>query len=745
MVYPTTLSAEPVKVRCTLQYDATECGPAALSSLLGYFGCFQPIKLLRERCSVDRSGTTALKLVKAAESFGLTSRPYTCSADELRQKGQFPCIVYWGFEHYLVVEGFKDDKALLCDPDKGRHSLPFKDFQDYFTGVVLELKPGPDFKSGGTRERPVLDLLPLFVPFAKPLGTLALVASLIAIPTFAIAALTSQYVDAFLENQRYYFGIPIVWLSVFSIALSILFYQIQYILLRRIELVFSRQLTTHLFYRLFSSPLAFYQQRLQGELASRMLIGLQMTQLLIQQTLRQFASIWTSLLLLVLAIFLSPALALLAVVSLTANIVFNILLSKSREDDNKKYALEEGKTSGLALQGISNIETIKSSGSEFDFLDTWQAAFDEVQHQFQKLGSQIGFSTVAASTSNYLLNAFTLILGGFLILLGWLSLGELTAFQFIQAQIIAPISIIPNLTQSFQTMQGMAGRIRDLLSVDPDPLARGLDFLDPEYGVVRESSSSRAEPFRPGEDAITGNLSLQAIGFQYSSKSPFTFQNLSLNIEAGKKISIVGPTGCGKSTLIRLIAGMAQPTEGQLCLDGRPYSAYPNVLLRDAIAYVPQDVFCFNASIWDNIACWQPGFDRDQIIAAAQAACIHETVISHPEGYGRILRDNGADLSGGQRQRLEIARALLRTPKVMLLDEATSALDNQTESDVLQSVWSRGITTIMIAHRIASAMHSDEVIVLNGGVIEASGPPSELRKHDGLFKDLYEREMLVQS
>lgn len=744
MTAPRTLSKQRVKVRCTLQYDATECGPAALSSLLGYFGRFASLKLLRERCSVDRSGTTALKLVKAAESFGLVSRPFTCSAEQLRDKGMFPCIVYWGFEHYLIVEGFDDHKAYLCDPDKGRHSLSFSDFTSFFTGVVLELVPGPDFKAGGQRETPVLDLLPLFKPFTSPLITLLLVSSALAIPTFAIAALTAQYVDEFLDQQRYYFGIPIVWLSVVSILLSIVLYHIQYLLLRRLELVFSRQITTNLFYRLFSSPLLFYQQRLQGELASRMLIGLQMSQLLIQQTLRQLSSIWTSLLLLVLSFFLSPTLAALAVASLLANIILSIYLSRRREDDNKKYALEEGKTSGLALQGIANLETIKSSGSEFDFLDSWQAAFDDVQFQFQKLGSEIGFSAVTASTSNYFLNAFTLIIGAFLIIFGRLSLGELTAFQFIQSQITAPISLLPNLTQVFQTIQGMAGRLRDLLTVDLDPLARGLDFLDDDYGVKRSLSVSQ-EDVPLTYQSIRGDLSIQHLSYQYSQKTPPTFQDLSFDCAPGSKICLVGPTGCGKSTLIRLIAGMASPSQGALFLDQHPYQNIPNEVLREVIAYVPQDVFCFNASIWDNISCLRPSYERDEIIAAAQAACIHEEIVAHPDGYSRILRDNGSDLSGGQRQRIEIARALLRKPKIILLDEATSSLDNHTEAMVLQSMWKRHITTLMIAHRISAAMSCDHVLVLNNGVIEAQGPPDELRHQEGLFKELYEREVLVRA
>lgn len=739
MRYPKQLSLSRVVTNCTIQYDATECGAASLSIILKYFGRYEKIKVLRELCEVDRSGTSALKLVKAGESFGLKSRPYQCSADDLKRKGRFPCIAYWGFDHYLVVEGFNAERVFLSDPDKGRYSIDFNEFCDYFTGVILEFEPGSLFVAKGRKEQPLLSLLPLFRPFIGALSVLFAVSTLVSVPTFFVAALSAQFVDSFLQQQRYYFGIPIIWLSLLAIGLVIVFDHLQFLVLRRLELVFSKKITIELFYRLFSSPLSFYQQRLQGELANRMLIGLQMTQLVVQQVVREIFSIWSSLLLLVLAFIISKWLSLLAVFSLMSNVVFNIWLTKLRKDDNQKYAIEEGKATGLTLQGINNIETIKSSGSEFDFLDTWQASFDEVQAQFQKIGSQLGFSTVAASTTTYLLNAFTLIIGGFLILDGYLSLGELTAFQFIQGQIIAPISIIPSLTQSIQSLQGMVGRIEDLLSVDPDPLARGLDFLDTEYGVKRGPAiSSNIQLI--AKSSIEGSLTCKNLSFRYSDKVPPTFESIDLDIKRGMRIAIVGRTGCGKSTLIRLLAGLVTPTTGEILLDGRKYLDYRNQDLREAIAYVPQEVFCFNASIIDNITCWTPGYTRDQVVNAAKQANLHDLIIAHPEGYNRILRDNGADLSGGQRQRLEIARALLRKPKIILLDEATSFLDNETEKRVLTSIWDNCETAVMVAHRLTAAVNSNYVLVIEGGAIQEQGTPNDLIATGGLFKELYDRE-----
>lgn len=736
MPFPRTLSKARVKTTCTLQYDATECGPAALSTILTYFGRYEPIKVLRELCGVDRNGSNALRVVKAAEQLGLTGRPFSCSAQELEQKGRFPLMLFWGFDHYVVLEGFENGRAFISDPDRGRQSLNFQEFSEQFTGVAFEFIPSADFRPGGKKPAPFRDLIRLLAPFRFPLLTVLLIASALTVPTFVIAALSAQFVDSFLQSSLYYFGIPIIWLSLISIALFILLNHLQLVVLRRMELVFSRQITTTLFYKLFSCPLSFYQQRLQGELASRMLLGLEMTQLVVAQILRFVASVWSSLLLLVLAWLISGWLSLLAVVSLAGNVFFNIWITRSREDDNKKLAISQGKVGGLALQGISNLETIKASGIEFDFLDNWQTAFDDVQDQSQKLGSQLGLSSVAASGSTYLLSAITITLGAGLILLGKLSLGELTAFQFIQQEINAPINLIPQFTTSIQSLQGTLGRLQDLLSVDPDPYARGLQFLSP----VQLQATDRTEvPPQP----IEGALEFRNISFRYSNSAPLIIDDLNLSIAAGSKLTMVGRTGCGKSTLIRLLAGLSAPTSGEVLLDGRPYLDVPNDELRSAIAYVPQEVFVFNASFWDNLTVWRPGFDRDTVIKAAKMAQIHDTIISHPEGYERVLLDNGADLSGGQRQRLEIARALLRQPRVIILDEATSALDNETERKVFEAIWGLGITTVTIAHRLTAALKSDLIVVMNNGTIEQQGSPQQLLTQEGLFKDLYNKEQLV--
>ena len=202
----------------------------------------------------------------------------------------------------------------------------------------------------------------------------------------------------------------------------------------------------------------------------------------------------------------------------------------------------------------------------------------------------------------------------------------------------------------------------------------------------------------------------------------------------------MGGSGSGKTTLIRLFAGLYEPTGGELLFDDLPWTQHSDHLMRSSIAYVPQQVFVFNANIRDNITLWQTDYSQDDLEAAASDAQILNTILSHPKGFLRHLRDNGADLSGGERQRLEICRALVRQPSILLLDEATSALDNATQSMVLDALKRRGITVISVAHRLDVALRSDQVLMMEAGQIKQLGPPQALLAAGGPFADLVRSE-----
>jgi len=723
------LQRHRVKARTRLQYEAAECGAASLGTILSYFGRVVELGELRLACGVNRDGSNAKQVLVAGRQYGLKARAYRCSGDQLRREGQFPCVVFWGFNHFLVVEGFDASHAFLSDPAQGRVRVEMEEFLDNFTGIVLEFEPGPEFQTGGDERSPLLSLPVTLAPYRHSIAVLLLVSSAQAVLTLLVAGFTSTFIDSFLQNQRFYFGIPLIWLLLITLLAWLALLAGQFLVLRRMELLLSKRLTADLFRKLFQVTFAFYQARFQGEIASRMLLGMETTQVVVAQMLRFGLSLWIGLFVLIFALVISPWLALLVLVVMVGNLVLNWWLTDQRYDANRRLAIEQGKAQGKGLQGINNIETLKASGLEFDFLSQWQGSFGNVVTQNQQLGAQMALATITASGSTFLLSALIITAGGLLIIAGKMSLGTLVAFQFLQGQLTAPISSLPQLNATLQQLIGSLGRLDDLKRSDDDPLVRS-------FALPAHSSP----PQEGQQDRLQGRLDLDNLSYSFNPVSPPFISNLSLSIPAGSQLAIVGGSGSGKTTLIRVLAGLYQPSGGRLLFDGQPWEHHGDRLMRDSLAYVPQQVFMFNASIHDNITLWRSGYRLQDLEKAASDAQILNTITSHPEAFARHLKDNGSDLSGGERQRMELCRALLRSPSILLLDEATSALDNATQMRVLDALKARGLTVVSVAHRLDAALRSDQVLVMAHGAVVELGSPQELLAQNGAFRALVDSE-----
>jgi NHLM bacteriocin system ABC transporter peptidase/ATP-binding protein len=723
------LQRKRVKVRTRLQYEAAECGAASLATILAYFGRNVLLSELRQACGVNRDGSNAKQLLQAARRYGLMARAYRCAGEELIREGRFPCVLFWGFNHFLVVEGFAGGHAFLSDPAQGRVRVEMEEFLDNFTGIVLEFEPGPSFQMGGRERSPLLSLPATLLPYAGSLLQLLVVASAQAVITLLVAGLISTYIDRFLQGQQLAFGIPILWFLFLVVLAWLALLSVQFAVLRRMQLLLSKRLTADLFRKLFQLTFSFYQARFQGEIASRLLLGMQTTQVVVAQLLRFAVSLWMGVLVLLVALVISRWLALLVFVVMVGNLLLNWWLTDLRYDANRRLSIEQGKTQGKGLQGINNIETLKASGLEFDFLSQWQGSFGNVVVLSQQLGAQMALATIAAGGSGFLLNALIITVGGLLIIAGQMSLGTLIAFQFLQGQLIAPISTLPQLNATLQQLIGDLGRLDDLRDSQEDPLVRSFSLPN--------GKQAESEP-------LSGAIDLRDLSFGFDPISPPYIQGLTLSIPAGSSLAIVGGSGSGKTTLIRLIAGLYEPSGGELLFDGLPWQQHGDAAMRRSLAYVPQQVFMFNASVQENITLWRPGYSLEELEEAARDAQALDTITAHPEAFKRNLRDNGSDLSGGERQRLELCRALLRRPSILLLDEATSALDNATQSRVLDALKQRGLTLISVAHRLDAALRSDQVLVMRNGSVIEQGSPQQLLAAEGAFHTLVQAESANQ-
>ena len=710
-----------VTAKAVLQYEGSECGAASLSIILGYFGRYVPLKDLREACGIDRDGSNAQQILRAARQYDLEANPLKYTPEQLRDQGLFPCIVFWRFNHFLVVEGFDGEHAYLSDPGEGRVRISFKEFANSFTGLAIQLQPTSDFRPGGSSPKSPLVLgFEILKPYRQESLKLLFLSLLSIVPLLITAGCSSQFIDQFLQNDRTYFGLPIIWILFASIVILLGLTFGSYIVLRRVEYLLSKEMASVLFYNLYKSEFKYVLTRIIAELATRMDLSIKTPEYLVAQILRYLISLIQASAILLFSFFISIPLALLAFILIALNIYMNAWLTDLRQDANRKLSLEQGKTIGTGLQGINNIETLKACGLEFDFLGQWQTHFSSVVDLRQKLGYQMAFSTVASKGSEFALQVLTIGLGGLLIISGNLTLGNLVAFQFIVTLAVQPLTQVSIISKFVQELEGMLGRMDDVFNAEQDDYVRSLD--------ISTHSNEDNEVKK-----LTGSIRLLDLTFGFNNVDPPLFDEICMTIEPGEHLSIVGKSGSGKSTLLKLIAGLYKPLSGEITFDEKNWLDYSDQTIRNSLAYVPQDYFMFNETIRNNLSLWDSSITDEQIFEAASQAEALKIILGHPDALKRNLADNGKDLSGGERQRLEICRALVRNPSIVILDEATSALDNETEKLVLEHLINSGKTIISVAHRLASAFMSDKVLVLDHGVPIEYGSPDDLLKKDTVF------------
>jgi len=723
------LSQRRVTTATVLQYEAVECGAASLKIVMGYLGKVLPLAELRERCGISRDGVTAVQLKKAAMSCGLEVKAFRCNAQHLLEKGFFPCILFWNFNHFLVLEGFEGGKAYLSDPASGRRSIDWEDFQSSFTGVVLELRPGDAFIPGGKDPSLYRWVPSLVAPYRSLLPWIALVSVAGALPELFIAGATSQFIDGFLQDGRENIAIPVVWITGIAVVVLIALINLQKLLLRTLGNLLLKRVSSLLYVSLFSLPYRYFVQRMRGEVATRLILPFSLVQLGVTGVVDFLLSLGSGLLALIVGLLISPWLALFTVAIAGGNSALTLWIRERRKGDNYKLAMVQGKASGIGMYVIQCIESIKACGLENEAFMQWSASFNDGQAELQKQSLAAALVGLIGSTSGFLLRCGVIMLGGLLIILGQITLGELMAFQFLMGMIQAPLQQLNLLSSQLQQLDGQVGRTNDVIDSDVDPLVRSFQF-----------AASRSDQ-ATSERQLAGALELHDLGFQFSSTTPMLFGGLNLTLQPGQHLAIVGGSGSGKSTLLRMLAGLYRPSQGQILYDGRDWLDWDDPTLRASISLVSQDVFLFPATLEQNLTLWDPRFSSSSALVALEQAGLLDD-LGGAGALGLHLGEGGGNLSGGQRQRVEIARALLRQPTLLLMDEATSALDERRERQILDTIKRTPRTLITVAHRLYGAEVSDWVLVLDQGQPVELGHPHALARSGGPYSKLLEAELV---
>ena len=685
------------KVPVVMQMEALECGAASLCMVLAYYNKWIPLEQARLDCGVSRDGSNAFNVLKAAENYGMEASGYKLEPEELFEDGMFPCIVHWEFNHFVVCDGIKGDRVYLNDPAKGSYSVTREVFDDAFTGIVLMMEPGEDFRPGGkpksVKDFVIKRLAGTGAAFAFVVIT-TVISSLMGILN---AGFTRVFYDQLLQGRN------MDWVFPFFIGLGII--TLVEIVTAWVQAIYSLRINGKMdavgnstfMWKILHLPMEFFTQRLAGDIQGRQASNASIAGTVVNTVAPLFLNTAMMFFYLIVMIRHSIVLTCIGLLSVAVNAAVSKFISNKRINITRVMMRDQGKLSAATVGAVDMIETIKASGAENGYFEKWsgyQASVNTQTVRFQKQDTVLGFIPGMVSG---ILDTLVLCLGILYTLQGNFTVGMITAFQGFMNSFTAPASMLISAGQVIQEMKTSMERIEDVMEYPDDP------------AFNREEATEYSK--------LSGTLSMKNVTFGYSRLADPLITDFNLEIKTGQRVAFVGPSGCGKSTLSKLISGLYAPWSGEILFDGKPIDTIDRNIFTGSVAVVDQDIILFEDSISGNIKMWDSSIEDFEMIMAARDAKIHEDIMERQGGYQYKITEGGKDFSGGQRQRLEIARVLAQDPTMIIMDEATSALDARTEYEVVKSIKDRGITCIVIAHRLNTIRNADKILVIKNGQI----------------------------
>ena len=711
------------KVPVVMQMEALECGAASLCMLMAYYEKWMPLEQVRRDCGVSRDGSKASNILKAARSYGMTAKGFRYEPEDLRDKGRFPCIIHWDFNHFVVCDGFRGNKVFLNDPAKGSYSVSMEVFDKSFTGVCLMIEPAEGFEPGG-KQKSVLSFARKRLKGAEAAIVFVTLTTIISSLT---GILTSGFSRVFLDQLLT--GRDPEWLGPFFLGLGLL--TLIQLVSAWVQAIYSLRISGKMavvgnasyMWKVLKMPMEFFSQRMAGDIQQRKDANASIAESVANTIAPLFLNTIMMAFYFVVMIRYSFILTFVGLSTVLINVWLSRVISKLRVNITRIQMRDQGKLASATVSGVEMIETIKASGAENGFFEKWsgyQASVNTQTVRFARINQYLGMiPTILASISG----TAVLILGIWLTMRGEFTTGMILAFQGFLTSFLAPAGQLISAGQTMQEMRSSMERIEDVMEYPDDPILSALT-TDEDADCAK----------------LTGTLTMRDVTFGYSRLAPPLIENFNLELRQGQRVAFVGSSGCGKSTLAKLISGLYQPWSGEILFDGKPIDKIDRSVFTGSVAVVDQDIILFEDTIANNIKMWDNSIEDFEMILAARDAQIHEDVMQREGGYQYKITEGGKDFSGGQRQRMEIARVLAQDPTMIVMDEATSALDAKTEYEVVKSIKNRGITCVVIAHRLSTIRDCDEIIVMDKGKVMERGTHDELMAHDGLYKQLVTSE-----
>jgi ATP-binding cassette, subfamily C, bacterial len=706
-----------------LQMDNAECGAVVLAIILGYFGRFVPLAEVRDACDVTRDGSKAINIVKAARRYGLDAHGMQLTMDNIKLLPP-PFIIYWQFNHFLIVEGFTEDKVYLNDPATGPRQETLEEFSRSFTGVALFMTPSEDFHPGGKPEPGIVKLLWQYLAGSRgSFFYIIFVALTLAIPAAGLAILAKVFLDNILLNGQH------DWLPQLLLAMLIGAFMmagltwLKNYYLARLYMKLKLSGSLRFFWRLLHLPFNFFQQRAVGDIAERVEAHSYLADTLAGKITGNIAGLLGMILLAMVMFLISWPLAIINLAVALLNFLLLWFISRFNADLGRRFAQTAGKLSGIEMNGLQIIETLKANAVENQFFNYWASVYAQkitCQQRMEKNESLLKILPVLSQGLNIVA---LLAFGSWFILHGELSPGGLIATLILMFSLNQPLM---KLLQAGEQLYKLKGHIARMMDIQQHPVDNILSSAETGIPLV----------------AVAGQpiLTMRDVEFGYSKLEPPILAGISLQIKPGERVAVVGPTGGGKSSIAKLICGLFVPWSGEILVHGQPLSKISRHELAGVVGLVDQQIFLFSATVRENLTLWNPHVSDAQIYQALEVAEIAD-IIRQRGGMECWIDERGKNFSGGQVQRLEIARALIGQPELLILDEATAGLDPLIEQQIYSNLQQQGCALLIIAHRLSAIRDCDQILVINDGKIVQHGHHDSLIMESGLYKELVSLEI----
>ena len=712
--FPTSFRKKGTRVPVIMQLEALECGAAALAMVMAYYGKWVPLEQVRLDCGVSRNGSNAKNMLIAARGYGFEAQGLRCETENLADSITLPCILHWNFNHFVVLTGISTKYAWINDPAKGDLRISIDELDQAFTGVCIEIKPGPDFQPSG-KPQSVLSFAKSRLKGAGPAVLFVMLSTLTGY-LFGIInpAFVRFFLDRLLTGENTELLYPFLTLMFVVGIAQVTASWVQSVYSLKINGKIAAVGNSEYMWKLLRLPMDFFSQRLSGDLLQRQLANATIASTLVDMLAPLLLNMLMMVVYLVLMLKSSVLLTLIGITAIILNLLASQIIAFKRVNITRIQLRDAGKLAAATVSGFQMVETIKASGAENGYFQRWAGFQASVNRQNVRFGRLTRYLRILPTALSSMATALVMIIGVFLAMQGKFSLGMILLFQGFLGAFMAPAETIISAGQRLQVMRTEMERVEDVMKYPTDP--------------VFDASSQQGEE---GYSKLSGEVELKNVTFGYSRLGEPLIQDFSIHIKPGSRVALVGASGSGKSTLSKLISGLYQPWSGEILFDGKPITRIDRNVFTGSLAVVDQEIVLFEGTIEDNIKMWNHSIEDFEMILAARDAQIYDAVMARDGGFYGRLTENGKDLSGGQRQRLEIARALAQDPTILILDEATSALDAKTEYELVNAVKERGITCIVIAHRLSTIRDCDEIVVLDHGVVTERGTHEELMASGG--------------